>query len=283
MTLAQLDDSSDECFHSRQFNYLCRCNGGDRYYVGADTDAKRAILVWIPCLSGLASLIGSLLIIADVSRDKNKLSSVYHQLGLGLSIFDCLSSLSWILGTAPIPEYEYGEPTGIYGAVGNEATCVAQGFFFQLGLIGSVAYNAVLSFYYVLVIVKSCREWQLRPLRRWLHGIPVVLALGLAFAGLSFYHYLLFICHAQLAPNHTLVIVFVFSPVAVCLYAFNMVWMYWVQPRDGELRTLRVHTGYQRPHQQRCYGKNGILVNMEEYRCTEQLYGRHPFICSALF
>ena len=187
LTLTRYDESSIRCFNSKQVNHICGCNSGDRHYGGADTEVKRAFFAWIPRVSGLASWIGSVLIIRDVFKDKKKRPSVYHQLILGLSFFDCFSSMAWTFSTAPIPKYEDGELSGVYGALGNQATCTTQGFFVQLGTIGSLSYNVVLSFYYVLVIVKSFREWQLKPLRKWMHGVPIVLAFGLAFAGLPYY------------------------------------------------------------------------------------------------
>lgn len=52
---------------------------------------------------------------------------------LAIAVFDIFSSAAWAFSTLPIPEYdEYGDPTNIYGARGNDATCTAQGFFIQL-------------------------------------------------------------------------------------------------------------------------------------------------------
>lgn len=47
---------------------------------------------------------------------------MFHQLMVGISIFDGLSSITFILGTLPVPEN-----TSIYGARGTEATCRFQG------------------------------------------------------------------------------------------------------------------------------------------------------------
>jgi hypothetical protein len=72
LTWTQFSKNSDMCFGSRQFNFLCGCNNGERIYLGADTETKRAFLAWIPRVSGSASLLGSLFIIWDVLRDKKK-------------------------------------------------------------------------------------------------------------------------------------------------------------------------------------------------------------------
>jgi hypothetical protein len=69
---------------------------------------------------------------------------------LGMSIFDVVSAISWGLSTAPIPVYnKYGDPTLMYGAIGDTASCKAQGFFIQLSFT-SIFYNVTLSTYYLL-------------------------------------------------------------------------------------------------------------------------------------
>jgi hypothetical protein len=71
----------------------------------------------------------------DITRDKKKRTSVYHQLIALIAIFDVNTSLVWMVGTLPVTKYSEltGLEWGIYGAQGNEASCDAQAFFFQLG------------------------------------------------------------------------------------------------------------------------------------------------------
>ena len=121
LTLTQTRGNSDQCYIMKQANYLCGCNDGDRHYNGADTEVKRAFLVWIARISGLLSLMGSLWIITDIARNRRKREkSLFHQLVFFISLFDCCTSTTFILGSAPIPEYQFGEPTDVYGAVGTE-------------------------------------------------------------------------------------------------------------------------------------------------------------------
>jgi hypothetical protein len=69
---------------------------------------------------------------------------------LGMSIFDVIGAIAWGLTTAPIPMYsKYGTPSSIYGSIGNNASCKAQGFFIQLNFT-SIFYNITLSTYYLL-------------------------------------------------------------------------------------------------------------------------------------
>ena len=232
LTVTQVSDTSDNCFFSRSFNFLCGCNEGSRHYVGADMELKQAFLAWIPRVTGLASLVGSLWIITDIIRDRSKHGLVFNQLMVEISIFDCFSSVAWIFSTAPIPKYENGEPTGVYGAIGNSATCTVQGFFVQFGLIGSLSVNVILTLYYLLVIVKSFREWHFKPLRKWFHGTPVVLALGWACAGIPFYDYVMLMCHVSpypVASNHVETVMSLLFPIALAflLCSINMGWIYW--------------------------------------------------------
>jgi hypothetical protein len=83
---------------------------------------------------------------------------------LAMSAFDVFGSIAWGLTTLPIPEYEYGEPSGIYGARGNEKTCKTQGFFIQLGYT-SIFYNMSLSFYFLMVVRYGMRENQIKKLQ----------------------------------------------------------------------------------------------------------------------
>ena len=206
---------------------------------GADTELKRALLAWIPRFSGFLSLSGSILIIFDVLKDRKKRTAVYNQLVLAMSLFDICSSIAWIFSTAPIPENQYGSPTGIYGAIGNEGTCTAQGFFYQLGLVGSVTYNLVLSVYYVLVIVKSYRESQLKALRTYLHIPCIMIAFALAFAGIPQYQNIVLLCHIAPppeVPTRKGITLFVLAPISACLAGafFNMGWLYYAVYKQNQ-------------------------------------------------
>ena len=231
-TLTQVDHGSNHCFLSRSYGFLCGCDDGERYYFGADIELKRAFIAWIPRVTGFFSMVGSLWIIFTVMRDRSKRNLMYNQLMLNISLFDCISSAGWILSTAPIPEYENGEPTGIYGAIGNTGTCSAQGFIVQFGMIGSVTVSALLSLYFLLIIVKSYREWHFKGIRKWFHVTPFVLALSWALAGLPYYDYVFLLCHVTpypVADSHAQSIVFILIPIALSwlVCCFNMIWIYW--------------------------------------------------------
>ena len=51
--------------------------------------------------------------------------------------------------------------------------------------MGSIFYNLILSFYYLLVIKYGFKEPKLEKIQVWLHAPPLLFAFGLAFAGIS--------------------------------------------------------------------------------------------------
>ena len=96
---------------------------------------------------------GSVAIIAAIMRKKDKRFTAYNQLVLGISAFDIVSSLAYILVGVLAP-YD----AGFYLSRGNEETCKFQGFLIQLGQTTSMFYNLFLSLYFLFVIVYGWRE-----------------------------------------------------------------------------------------------------------------------------
>lgn len=197
--VTQFATDSQYCWTAREAAFQCGCNNGTKWYLGASTDLRHAVLAWVPRVSGFLSMIGSAYILRDVYRSHRRnprLVKTYHWLVLGMSIFDISSSLAWMFSTWPIPKEDDDRgASGVYGAQGNEATCKAQGFFLQLGFVGSTAFNASLTIFFVLSIVWNCPDTKLHKLRIWLLGVPTLLALALASAGIPYYDYLNVVCH----------------------------------------------------------------------------------------
>ena len=204
--LTQFEKTDDHCWTVRNFAFLCGCNGGTPWYLGADSETEHKTLAWIPRVSGFFSFVGSLYIIQDVLRKRFRSITggitTYQMIMLGMSIFDLSSSMAWMVSTAAIPEYdeERESDSGIYGAVGSEASCKAQGFFLELGFIGSTAFNAVLTTFYLLTIVYGYRDAKTMPLRKYFMAIPSVLAVSLASAAIPFYEPFYVACLVQ-HPN----------------------------------------------------------------------------------
>jgi len=124
----------------------------------------------------------------------------YHRLLLSMSIFDVLSSCALFMSTWPIPA---DTPSQIvYGAVGNQATCSAQGFFVQFSM-GTVLYNTTLSVFYLLSIrFRWSPQRVAKKAEPWLHALPILFALGTAIAGvpLGLYNYARFMCYIVAKP-----------------------------------------------------------------------------------
>lgn len=86
-------------------------------------------------------------IILMISRGRAGLARLQNRLLVCMSFFDILGSLAYAASTAPIPRGS----SCAYGAIGNKASCTAQGILLQLGLIVP-CYNAILCVYYLAVI-----------------------------------------------------------------------------------------------------------------------------------
>jgi len=160
-------------------------------------------------IASLLSLLGSGYILWDVlSNPKNRVT-VYHQLLAAMAFFDFINAVAWVFARMPIPQ-----EVSFYvaGSMGTKQTCKTQAFFIQLGYT-SVLYNVSLSLYYVLVIVMGWRESDLRKMRGMMHGCPLVVGVGLAFAGIPFYHWYVYGCHLLPPPFGELWTVMVFSVI----------------------------------------------------------------------
>ncbi len=138
--------------------------------------------------SASISIIASALLIVHVLRSHQGLSTTYHRLMCGLSIADIISSSAFAVGSLMAPkEMSYMIP----GARGNGGTCTTQGFFVVVGTLMSVYYNCSICFYY-LAIIKYNRSdaYIAKKLERWLHVIPITVALmnGFMFVAVKGYN-----------------------------------------------------------------------------------------------
>jgi len=151
-------------------------------YCGCDVDWKSIIIIWCFRISGFLSLLGSSFVIYSVCQKKKKLNSTYHQILLGLSIFDIFGSFMYVLCTTLTPIED-----GMFGAMGNISTCKAQGFFLQLGLT-SAFFNALLSLYFYLMICQNWKERKFTKYRMYAYAFVIFVGLLLAFTGLQYYY-----------------------------------------------------------------------------------------------
>ena len=124
--LLQYDAYSMECFLAHETNWECGCNNGFYGYLGTENVRQQTILAWLPRCTGIISIMGSLSIIIDFFLGDR--TNVYRQLMALMSCFDICTSVAWIVGPLSIPKYDIdGNPSNIYGAMGNNQLCTAQG------------------------------------------------------------------------------------------------------------------------------------------------------------
>ena len=230
--LTQAPSTDKVCWNVKVDAWLCGCNEGTPWYLGASKRAQHVTLAWLPRISGFLSLLGSIYIIQAVLRRFRKNdSTTYHLILLGMSVFDISSSIAWMFSTTPLPAYDTATETesGVYGAMGNDTTCKVQGFFLELGFIGSTGFNASLTTFYLLSIVYRFREASMKPLRRYLLAIPSILAFALAAAAIPYYRPFFVAClvsnpNSEMNSKWVYLIVFSIIPVgtAIIISILNM-------------------------------------------------------------
>ncbi len=151
---------------------------------GIETHSKNIAIIRAMC--GITSVIASIILMWMILRSNAGLSTPYHRLLLGLCIADTSYSFSMSFFNALVPsEIDYF----IWNASGNLATCTLQGFFWAIGISGSVCYNCALNLYYLAVLKFEKRDAYIRSkLEPFLHGVPIVVALVYAIGMLAGEH-----------------------------------------------------------------------------------------------
>jgi hypothetical protein len=143
------------------------------------TLAQQVVITLVPAFTGSLSILGSSCIIwMLLVENRKKLKSVKYRFLFALCLSDIINSLWFVFYSLPIPK---GTP-GVWGAMGNNTSCNAQGFFIQFGIIGSF-YNGALSLYYYMSLCHSMKDEQIaKRYEKWIHIGFLVWALGTATA-----------------------------------------------------------------------------------------------------
>lgn len=144
------------------------------------TPAQRKSLAIVPKFTASFSAIASFCICFIIIRRKSPTNKTYNRIIFGMSVCDMLTSVGFFCTTWPVPK---GTP-GIYGALGNQGTCSAQGFISQFSL-STVMYNASLSLYYMFVIVKKMKDDKIVRIEPLFHTVAIGLGLSTAIAGVA--------------------------------------------------------------------------------------------------
>jgi hypothetical protein len=142
--------------------------------------AQQIALAIVPKVTASLSILAESWIVVEVSMCPYKRHQVYHRLLLGFALTDLLQTIWFFASTWPIPR----GTTFVYGNVGNQASCTAQGFFIQLGEAVPFYFCSLIIYYYLAIRLglqeKAIRvHWE-----KYLHIVPVGFAFGSAMAGL---------------------------------------------------------------------------------------------------
>ena len=147
------------------------------------TDTQMKTLAIIPKFSSAIGIVGDLIIITEilVLDRPNKLKRAVHRIVLAMSICDLISSPGFFLSTWPIPK----EEEGVFFNVGNQGTCVLQGFLIQFGMSVPLL-NMCLAIYYILVIQYSWKEEQIRKkVEPFFYGLSLSFAIATCSASVA--------------------------------------------------------------------------------------------------
>lgn len=122
--------------------------------------------------------------------------------------------------TLPIPSYYF-----IYEGHGNKKTCIAQGFFIQLGTIAGYM-NVSLAIYYLLKIKYGWSELKSKKKRVYLFISPIVVGLTFAFAGIPHYGNMMIWCNntAEFWPEIPLIAAIAAATIimsALCCHVYR--------------------------------------------------------------
>jgi hypothetical protein len=149
------------------------------------THNEQIVLAILPKISAFLAVTADLWIMTEVLTDnskKPKRENPYHRLLAAMSLYGFLAGLAGFFSTWPVPR----GTSNVFGAIGNQATCTAQGFFLSI-YIAVPMYNAFLALYYVLVIKYGCTDDALR--KRFepaIHVFVFVFNFGIATYSIAF-------------------------------------------------------------------------------------------------
>lgn len=131
----------------------------------------------------------SMAIIRHICVKTKYRGTTYHQLVLGMSIYDCIRSTAYALSTVMVPEN--GGSATVHG---NETTCAIQGFMIQLG-IPSILYNMVLACYFCLIINYGVKERQIKKYLVEVHVLLFLIGLSLSLPAIPYFGPKFSLCH----------------------------------------------------------------------------------------
>lgn len=143
-------------------------------------DTERIVFMCLTAFSGLLSVAGSTMIIYNILRGGLKrINRMRNRFVLGMSIVDIFSSAAFGLSIIPSPQ-----ETVCSIGMGNKKTCMAQGFFMQMGM-AVPAYNAMLSIYFIMTIRYKMDQSKLVAYEVLMHAYALIPPLATAIIGVT--------------------------------------------------------------------------------------------------
>ena len=151
------------------------------------TESQWQARIWTQRLLSLVSIVSSSLVLYIIWSDRQrKLVQLKNRLVAAMSVTDILFSAALFVSTAAAPR----DTPGVYGAVGNTATCDAQGFFIAFGMTSTWMYNAALCIMYVRMIKHNVTNDHLirSHMDIIVHATVIVIAFSYAFVAVIMGH-----------------------------------------------------------------------------------------------
>ena len=126
----------------------------------------------IPITSGLASVIGSSTILATILRSSQKLTNPYRRIIFGMSCFDVLQSLSFVMNV-----FKKDPAEKSWLALGNQTSCQFFSFVHFAGHNGALFYSLSLNIFYLCLVKYHVKRDNFRHrIEPFLHGVPIAWA-----------------------------------------------------------------------------------------------------------
>lgn len=142
--------------------------------------AKKALAI-IPKVTGMISFLALTYIVWHVLSDRKRRRETPNRVLVGIGISGMLASFfGFFLSTWPVPS----DTWLVWGNVGNQGTCIMQGFFFQAGISATPLYAGALTTVYLLRVVLRVKRDRLVQVELFMHGFINLFAWGTAIAGL---------------------------------------------------------------------------------------------------
>jgi len=141
------------------------------------------LLTILPRIPAFLSMLGSAMIVSSVVRSAKNRGHMQQRIVGMMSCFDLMVSVVWFFTFLFIPPEKF-EEKGFPLALGNNASCDAQGFFIQLST-ASFLYNVSLSVYYILMIKYRWSEQKMAAAEKYFHIFPIGWGLVTAILAVS--------------------------------------------------------------------------------------------------